>query len=59
MSLKAEIETWASALDLYDKQDFASSLEEFEKVAESSKILFNIALIHATQGEHEIAVDSQ
>ncbi|CAH7669465.1 hypothetical protein PPACK8108_LOCUS4089 [Phakopsora pachyrhizi] len=58
MSLKAEIETWAAALDLYDSQNFDDALAKFENIADSSKILFNIGLIYATLGEHEIAVEN-
>jgi hypothetical protein len=31
-------------------------LNEFEKIADTSKILFNVGVIHATLGEHEKAV---
>jgi hypothetical protein len=30
MSLKAEIETWAAALELYDQQNFDDALAAFE-----------------------------
>ncbi|KAF8608272.1 hypothetical protein BDV93DRAFT_519319 [Ceratobasidium sp. AG-I] len=56
MSLKLELETWASALKAYDEEDFDKSLEIFGRIAESSKILTNIGLIYATLGEHETAV---
>lgn len=56
MSLKLELETWASALKAYDEEDFDKSLEIFGSIAESSKILTNIGLIYATLGEHEAAV---
>jgi len=58
MSLKQEIETWAKSLEAYDAQDFDKALELFETIADSSKILFNIGLIHATLGNHEIAVEN-
>lgn len=58
MSLKQEIETWAKALEAYDAQEFEKALEQFETIADSSKILFNIALIHATLGNHDIAVEN-
>ncbi|KAH9809928.1 hypothetical protein DFH28DRAFT_903815 [Melampsora americana] len=58
MSLKAEIETWTAALDFYDAQDFDQALAKFEDIADSSKILFNIGLIYATLGEHEVAVEN-
>lgn len=57
MSLKAELETWAAALQAYDEEDFDKSLELFSRIADSSKILTNIGLIYATIGEHEVAVE--
>ncbi|KAG6889114.1 hypothetical protein C0995_003683 [Termitomyces sp. Mi166 len=56
MSLKAELETWAAALKAYDEEDFEKSLDLFTRIADSSKILFNMGLIYATLGEHEAAV---
>ncbi|KAJ2916301.1 hypothetical protein MD484_g4120, partial [Candolleomyces efflorescens] len=56
MSLKAELETWASALKAYDAEDFTTSLDLFTTIADSSKILTNMGLIYATLGEHEKAV---
>lgn len=57
MSLKQEIETWVAALGRYDNNEFDEALKEFEKVADTSKILFNMGVIHATLGEHEKAVE--
>ncbi|KAJ7072604.1 NADPH oxidase regulator NoxR [Mycena amicta] len=57
MSLKAELETWAAALEAYDKEDFEKSLDLFTRIADSSKILTNMGLIYATLGEHEAAVE--
>lgn len=57
MSLKAELEIWASALKAYDEEDFEKSLETFTLIADSSKILTNMGLIYATLGEHEAAVE--
>lgn len=51
-----EIETWVTALARYDNNEFDEALREFEKVADTSKILFNMGVIHATLGEHEKAV---
>lgn len=45
-----------SALALYDNNEFDGALGEFEKIADTSKILFNMGVIHATLGEHEKAV---
>ncbi|KAF2738191.1 hypothetical protein EJ04DRAFT_509855 [Polyplosphaeria fusca] len=57
MSLKQEIETWVAALGHYDGNEFDESLKVFEGIADTSKILFNCGVIHATLGEHEKAVD--
>ncbi|PHH75637.1 hypothetical protein CDD80_2220 [Ophiocordyceps camponoti-rufipedis] len=57
MSLKQEIETWVSALNHYDNNEFEEALGEFDKIADTSKILFNMGVIHATLGEHEKAVE--
>jgi hypothetical protein len=53
-----EIETWVAALGRYDNNEFDEALGEFERIADTSKILFNIGVIHATLGEHEKAVCS-
>ncbi|TWU72346.1 hypothetical protein ED733_001972 [Metarhizium rileyi] len=57
MSLKLEIETWVAALASYDNNEFDGALGEFDKIADTSKILFNMGVIHATLGEHEQAVE--
>lgn len=56
MSLKQEIETWVAALGRYDNNEFDDALNEFDKIGDTSKILFNMGVIHATLGEHEKAV---
>ncbi|KAI1612992.1 PB1 domain-containing protein [Exophiala viscosa] len=57
MSLKQEIETWVEALGHYDNQEFEEALTIFDAIADTSKILFNCGVIHATIGEHERAVE--
>ncbi|KAK7938029.1 NADPH oxidase regulator [Apiospora aurea] len=57
MSLKQEIETWVAALGRYDNNEFDEALKEFDSIADTSKILFNMGVIHATLGEHEKAVE--
>ncbi|OAQ66708.1 NADPH oxidase regulator NoxR [Pochonia chlamydosporia 170] len=57
MSLKLEIETWVAALGRYDNNEFDDALGEFNKISDTSKILFNMGVIHATLGEHEKAVE--
>jgi hypothetical protein len=52
-----EIETWVAALGRYDNNEFDDALGEFDKIADTSKILFNMGVIHATLGEHEKAVE--
>lgn len=56
MSLKQDIETWVAALARYDNNEFDDALGEFDKIGDTSKILFNMGVIHATLGEHEKAV---
>lgn len=53
---QAELERWAKALDCYDAHDFTAALQHFDIIADSSKVLFNIGLIHATLGNHRMAV---
>ncbi|KAJ1335499.1 neutrophil cytosolic factor 2 [Microdochium nivale] len=57
MSLKQEIETWVLALGRYDNNEFEEALADFDKICDTSKILFNMGVIHATLGEHEKAVE--
>ncbi|KAF2133244.1 hypothetical protein P153DRAFT_428270 [Dothidotthia symphoricarpi CBS 119687] len=57
MSLKQEIETWVAALASYDNNEFDVALKVFDQISDTSKILFNSGVIHATLGEHEKAVD--
>jgi hypothetical protein len=45
-----------SALGHYDNNEFDEALKDFENIADTSKILFNMGVIHATLGEHEKAV---
>jgi len=55
---KQELQTWFNALSHYDKNDFQRSLEAFQPIADTSKILFNCAVIQATLGRHSAAVSS-
>ncbi|KXL50968.1 hypothetical protein M433DRAFT_57660 [Acidomyces richmondensis BFW] len=57
MSLKQEIETWVAALAAYDNNEFDNSLRCFAQIADTSKILFNMGVIHATLGQHRQAVE--
>ncbi|KAL2136340.1 hypothetical protein VTI74DRAFT_4172 [Chaetomium olivicolor] len=57
MSLKQEIETWVEALKYYDNNEFDEALESFDRIADTSKILFNMGVINATLGQHEQAVE--
>ncbi|BGP36530.1 hypothetical protein JCM10449v2_000431 [Rhodotorula kratochvilovae] len=56
MSLKQELQVWGSALDAFDAGDYRTALARFDEINECSKTFFNMALIHATSGEHEQAV---
>ncbi|KAK4146905.1 uncharacterized protein C8A04DRAFT_34473 [Dichotomopilus funicola] len=57
MSLKQEIETWVEALKFYDNNEFDEALQSFDRVSDTSKILFNMGVINATLGQHEQAVE--
>lgn len=46
------------ALAHYDQNEFEAALSVFSNIADTSKILFNCGVIHATIGEHERAVGS-
>lgn len=58
LSSPQEIETWVSALTHYDNNEFDEALKEFDNISDTSKILFNCGVIHATLGEHEKAVST-
>lgn len=58
MRCAQEIETWVAALGRYDNNEFDEALNEFERISDTSKILFNMGVIHATLGEHEKAVSA-
>jgi hypothetical protein len=53
-----EIETWVEALKLYDNNEFDEALKSFDRISDTSKILFNMGVINATLGQHEQAVRS-
>ena len=53
-----EIETWVQAIGQYDNQDFEEALRTFDVIADTSKIIFNCGVIHATIGEHNKAVSA-
>ncbi|KAG7290219.1 hypothetical protein NEMBOFW57_000217 [Staphylotrichum longicolle] len=57
MSLKQEIETWVEALKYYDNNEFDEALKSFDRISDTSKILFNMGVINATLGQHEQAVE--
>jgi hypothetical protein len=45
-----------AALASYDNNEFDDALKVFDGISDTSKILFNCGVIHATLGEHEKAV---
>jgi len=57
MSLKAELEVWAAGLKAYEAQDLTGAMREFDKIADTSKINWNIGIILATMGRHQEAVE--
>ncbi|GAA5838414.1 hypothetical protein JCM9279_003236 [Rhodotorula babjevae] len=56
MSLKQELQAWQSALTAFEAGDHATALARFEDISDTSKVVFNMALIHAIGGEHDQAV---
>lgn len=56
MSLRRELEVWKRALDAYDVKDYATALNHFEQIAETSRVWFSMGMIKATVGLHEEAV---
>lgn len=44
------------ALGQYDNNEFEEALKTFDNISDTSKILFNCGVIHATLGEHDKAV---
>ncbi|PIA17278.1 hypothetical protein COEREDRAFT_80618 [Coemansia reversa NRRL 1564] len=58
MALKAELEQWHQAVELFDQQDYDSSLEIFKTIADSAKIHFNIGLILGRKGDHTTAIEA-
>lgn len=46
------------ALAAYDNNEFDEALKFFDGISDTSKILFNMGVIHATLGEHEKAVSN-
>ena len=56
LTSEQEIEIWVTALGAYDSNEFDQALSSFADIADTSKILFNCGVIHATLGEHEKAV---
>lgn len=47
-----------AALGHYDNNEFDEALKEFDVISDTSKILFNCGVIHATLGQHEKAVST-
>ena len=47
-----------AALARYDNNEFDEALTEFDAISDTSKILFNCGVIHATLGQHEKAVST-
>ena len=47
-----------AALGHYDNNEFDEALKEFDGISDTSKILFNCGVIHATLGQHEKAVST-
>lgn len=51
-----EIILWDEAVRYHDKGELEKSLNTFNEIADTSRILFNCGVIHAALGEHADAV---
>ncbi|KAJ2708024.1 hypothetical protein H4R19_004846 [Coemansia spiralis] len=58
MALKAELEQWHQAVELFDSQEYDLSLDIFRTIADSAKIHFNIGLILGRKGDHDGAIEA-
>nr|GAT55833.1 NAD(P)H oxidase regulator [Mycena chlorophos] len=56
--IRAELETWQSALQAADSGDLRTSLRLFASIADTSKIHLNVALIHDRLGERAAAIEN-
>lgn len=48
-----------TAVGQYDNHQFEEALRTFDTISDTSKILFNCGMIHATLGEHVKAVSAR
>ncbi|KAJ7481933.1 hypothetical protein FB451DRAFT_1394533 [Mycena latifolia] len=55
--LRAEILDWDNALRAHDAGDFRGALRLFEPLADTSKIVVNMALLHERLGERAEAIE--
>lgn len=53
---QAEIEIWVKALEAFEKKEYREALHQFSKIADSSRIMFNVGVVHATMGDHKAAI---
>lgn len=56
MSLKSELIIYQSALEAYDNRQLSLALSHFGKIAETSKVQWNMGVILASMGRHDEAV---
>ena len=56
MSLKVELEIWSAALDDFDKGEYDNAALHFQKIAETSRIHYNLGIILAIKSDHRNAI---
>lgn len=56
MSLKSELLTYQAALEAYDTRQYSLALDHFGKIAETSKVQWNMGVILASMGRHDEAI---
>ena len=56
MSLKSELLIHQAALAAYDDKQLSTALGHFGKIAETSKVQWNMGMILASMGRHDEAI---
>jgi hypothetical protein len=56
MSLKSELLINQAALEAYDERQLSTALTQFAKIAETSKVQWNMGAILASMGRHDEAI---
>lgn len=58
MAYKAQLEQWNSAVIAYDEGDVQTSLNIFQRFSTTSRMLYNMGLIHYELGNYKVTLDA-